>query len=79
MEDIPVIFGKRGRTTIPLPLRRKLGWQAGDTIRFRMDSGRVIISRDKRLSQEYQVPKPVAEQHRIIQALAILFGGGGRG
>ena len=79
MDDIPVIFGKRGRTTIPKPLREKLGWQAGDTIRFRIDSGRVIISRDKRLPQEYQAPKPIAELPRFVQALALLFGGGGRG
>ena len=79
MESKPVIFGQRGRTTIPLPLRRKLGWQAGDTIRFRLDGDRVIISRDKILPQEYHVPKPVAELPRFMQALALLFGGGDSG
>ena len=75
----PVIFGKRGRTTIPLPLRRKLGWQAGDVIRFRLEDDRVIISRDKVLPQEYHAPKPVAELPRFVQALALLFGGGDSG
>jgi len=79
MKDIPVIFGKRGRTTIPLPLRRKLGWQAGDTIRFQLEGDQVVISRDKLLSQEYQAPKPVAELPRFVQVLALLFGGGGSG
>jgi hypothetical protein len=79
VKDIPIIFGKRGRTTIPLPMRRRLGWQAGDTIRYRLDGDRVIVSRDKVLSQEYQVPRPVAELPRFVQAIALLFGGGGRG
>ena len=73
------ILGKKGRTTIPLPLRRKLGWQAGDTIRFRLEGDRVVISRDKILPQGYHAPKPVAELPRFVQALALLFGGGGSG
>ena len=79
MKDIPVIFGKKGRTTIPLPMRRRLGWQAGDTIRYRLDGDRVIVSRDKILPQEYQAPRPVAQLPRFVQVIALLFGGGGRG
>jgi len=46
VKDFPVIFGKRGRTTIPLPLRRKLGWQAGDLLIFSLDGDRVVIMRE---------------------------------
>ena len=76
---VNVVFGQRGRITIPQPLLRRLGWQAGDTIRFRLDGDRVIISRDKVLPDEYHAPKPVAVLPRFVQALALLFGGGGRG
>jgi len=46
MNNIHVIFGKRGRTTIPLPMRKKLGWQAGDTMRFRLHGDKVVITRE---------------------------------
>jgi len=84
----PVIFGKRGRTTIPLPLRRKLGWQAGDTIRFRLDGDRVVISRDRPPTQERPAPEhPAVKLAAELPGLAILlaqlaplvFGGGGSG
>jgi AbrB family looped-hinge helix DNA binding protein len=74
VKDIPVIFGKKGRTTIPLPLRRKLGWQAGDTIRFRLDGDRVIISRDR---PQAQPPQRSAAPARSVLPLilALLLGG----
>jgi AbrB family looped-hinge helix DNA binding protein len=70
-----VIFGKKGRTTIPLPLRRKLGWQAGDTIRFRLDGDKVVISRDRSPAK-----KPTAPPRSALPLiLALLLGGGGDG
>ena len=74
MKDIPVIFGKRGRTTIPLPLRRKLGWQAGDTIRYRLEGDRVVISRDSATTHLEADPHDMAKLF-----LALLTGGGGGG
>jgi AbrB family looped-hinge helix DNA binding protein len=74
MKDIPVIFGKKGRTTIPLPLRRRLGWQAGDTIRFRLDGDKVIISRDRPPAQPKAAPNiPTGAVLPLI--LALLLGG----
>ena len=64
------ILGKRGRTTIPDDLRRRLGWQAGDTIRFRLDGDRVIISRDKPPAQAKAEPP---ELMKLL--LALLIGG----
>jgi len=78
----PVIFGKRGRTTIPLPLRRQLGWQAGDTIRFRLDGDRVIISREISCDKP-QAQQPVAAAPDVLKLLVqlvfALTGGGGSG
>jgi AbrB family looped-hinge helix DNA binding protein len=78
----PVIFGKKGRTTIPLPLRRKLGWQAGDTLRFHLDGDRVVISREvshKRPSREHPAVMLAAELPALAQLLAqlapMVFGG----
>ena len=65
--NIPVIFGKRGRTTIPLALREKLGWQAGDTINFRLKGDAVIVTRVR------EKPKP---RPRLF---VLLIGGGGDG
>jgi len=86
MDSKPVIFGKRGRTTIPLPLRRRLGWQAGDTIRFRLDGDRVVISRVVPCSNAQAVPgmpTPAAAAPDLVKLLAqlvfALTGGGGSG
>ena len=82
MDSKPIIFGKRGRTTIPLPLRRKLGWQAGDTIRFRLDGDRVIISREiSRDKPQAQQPAAVAPDlvKLLAQLVFVLTGGGGSG
>ena len=75
MKDIPVIFGKKGRTTIPLPLRRKLGWQAGDTIRYRLDGERVVISRDRPPAQPKAAPSNLAGTAFLPLVLALLLGG----
>jgi AbrB family looped-hinge helix DNA binding protein len=93
MNGKPVIFGKKGRTTIPLPLRRKLGWQAGDTIRFRLDGDRGIVSRDKPPAREHPAPEHPAQVHPAMKLAAelsglaqllaqlapLVFGGGGSG
>jgi len=74
MKDIPVIFGMKGRTTIPQPLREKLGWQAGDTIRYRLDGDRVVISRDRLQVQPKAAPNfPAGALVPLI--LALLLGG----
>ena len=78
MKDIPVIFGQKGRTTIPLPLRRRLGWQAGDTIRFRLEGDRVIISRDRPTAPPAR--RPATQTHSALPLiLALLLGGGDDG
>jgi bifunctional DNA-binding transcriptional regulator/antitoxin component of YhaV-PrlF toxin-antitoxin module len=78
MKDIPVIFGKEGRTTIPLPLRRRLDWQAGDTIRFRLDGDRVIITRDRPQAQNKAAPSnPAGAVLPFI--VALLLGGADEG
>jgi AbrB family looped-hinge helix DNA binding protein len=74
----PVIFGKRGRTTIPLPMREKLGWQAGDTIRFRLDGGKVVITRDPPPARPAQRPTAPARS-ALPLILALLLGGGDDG
>ena len=75
VKDIPVIFGKKGRTTIPLTLRRKLGWQAGDTIRYRLDGENVVISRDRSPAQPAQ-QNPAAQARNVLPlVLALLLGG----
>jgi AbrB family looped-hinge helix DNA binding protein len=79
VKDISVIFGKKGRTTIPLPLRRKLGWQAGDTIRFRLEGDKVIISRD--IPMKEPAAKPAAEPSafsKVLAQLVLALLGGGR-
>jgi AbrB family looped-hinge helix DNA binding protein len=72
-----VIFGKKGRTTIPLPLREKLGWQAGDTISFRLDGDRVIITRQEAVARHQETAAaPGRSQPRV---LVLLIRGGGSG
>ena len=78
MKDIPVIFGKRGRTTIPLPLRRRLGWQPGDTIRYRLDGDRVVITRDRPQARPKAAPDDPAGT-LLPLFLALLIGGAGSG
>ena len=70
------LFGQRGRTTIPQPIREKLGWQAGDLLAFHMKGGAVIITR------EYaQTPagKPAAAKDKFLQLVLLLIGGDGSG
>ena len=68
MKDIPVIFGKKGRTTIPLPLRRRLGWQAGDLLHFSLDGGRVIVTRAHAKAH-------AANEKQRPQVVVLLIGG----
>ena len=70
----PVIFGKKGRTTIPLSLRRKLGWQAGDTIRFRLDGDKVIISRDRPQPQAPPADNPREQAQNLARLLFAMLG-----
>ena len=68
------ILGKHGRTTIPLALRRRLGWQSGDPIRFRLEAGQVIITRETgRAAEAPDLAKLLA------QLVFALTGGGGNG
>ena len=72
------ILGKKGRTTIPDDIRRKLGWQAGDSIRFRLDGDRVVISRDRPQAQPKAAPSnPAGAVLPLI--IALLLGGTGDG
>lgn len=41
------ILGKKGRTTIPLPIRERLDLAPGDLLSFTCDSDSVIIRREK--------------------------------
>jgi len=66
------ILGERGRTTIPDSMRRKLGWQAGDTLRFWLHGDRVIITREHAAVREK--PKPAREKPRP-KLLMLLIGG----
>lgn len=66
------LFGQRGRITIPLPMRKKLGWQAGDLLAFHEKGGAVIITR------EYaQVPavKAPAAKDTLLRLVLLLTGG----
>jgi antitoxin PrlF len=38
-------ISRRGRTTIPAPVREALGFAPGDRIVWRIDAGRVILAR----------------------------------
>jgi AbrB family looped-hinge helix DNA binding protein len=74
LNGIPVIFGKKGRTTIPLPLRRRLGWQAGDTIRFRLDGDKVVVSRQE-TGGRHQEAGAAPARSVLPLILALLLGG----
>lgn len=40
-------LGKEGRTTIPIPIREKLGWERGDLISFtEQEDGSVVLRRE---------------------------------
>ena len=73
------ILGKRGRTTIPDAMRRRLGWQAGDTIRFRLDGDRVVITRDRPQAQFKAAPSDLAVGAVLPLVFALLLGGTGDG
>jgi AbrB family looped-hinge helix DNA binding protein len=70
MNSIPVIFGKKGRTTIPRPLRRKLGWQAGDTLRFRLEGDNVVITREHAIAPADGPPARCPGDHEVRGAPA---------
>jgi bifunctional DNA-binding transcriptional regulator/antitoxin component of YhaV-PrlF toxin-antitoxin module len=63
--DVHVILGQKSRTTIPLPLRKLLGWQPGDTLRFRREGDSVTITRISAAAK----PTPAAP----IESLKPLF------
>lgn len=47
MNKIYRFFGKRGRTTIPLPIRHALNMHTGDIISFSIKKGNVVITKEK--------------------------------
>jgi len=68
---IPKILGKRGRTTIPFELRQRLGWQAGDTLNFRAENGRVTVSREI-AHQEPSEIDPTAKAEELLALMETL-------
>jgi AbrB family looped-hinge helix DNA binding protein len=70
------LFGQRGRITIPLPMREKLGWQVNDLLAFREKGGAVIITRE--YTPQAPADQPPAAKG-ILQLLLLLIGGGGHG
>jgi len=69
------LFGQRGRTTIPLPIRKKLGWQVGDLLAFHEKGGAVIITREYAPASAEKTPAAKG----ILQLLLLLIGGEGDG
>ncbi|MCL1952748.1 MAG: AbrB/MazE/SpoVT family DNA-binding domain-containing protein [Oscillospiraceae bacterium] len=70
--EIQKQLGQRGRVTIPLPMREKLGWQAGDLLAFREKGGKVTVTR------EYARPptaKAPAAKDLILQLVLLVTGG----
>lgn len=41
------ILGKKGRTTIPFPLRKELGLQPGDIVSFTLENDSVKVRREE--------------------------------
>ena len=70
------LFGQRGRTTIPLPIRKKLGWQAGDLLAFQMKGGAVIITREYTAQAPEEKPPTIKGLRRLVLRL---IGGDGDG
>lgn len=46
-----VHLGRQGRLVIPAALRRKLGFEEGDTLIAREEAGRLVIEKQKTISQ----------------------------
>lgn len=40
------ILGKRGRTTVPYPLRKELGFQPGDVVSFTLENDCVAVRKE---------------------------------
>jgi AbrB family looped-hinge helix DNA binding protein len=74
VNNIHVILGQRGRTTIPLPLRKRLGWQPGDALRFRSEGNSVTIFRAA--AAEKPAPTTLPEPAKSL-ILLLLQGMGG--
>jgi len=47
MEKIYRILGKKGRTTIPYPLRTQMGFHTNDLLSFHRDGDVLVIRREK--------------------------------
>lgn len=81
------ILGKKGRTTIPWPIRAELEWAPGDVLLFEPDPpDRVIITRMEVVEPEEEEPDltgdifteafrrlPLSQQYRLLAALLADF------
>lgn len=81
------ILGKKGRTTIPWPIRAELEWAPGDVLLFESDPpDRVIITRMEVVEPEEEEPDltgdifteafrrlPLSQQYRLLAALLADF------
>ena len=77
------ILGKRGRTTIPWPIRAELEWFPGDVLLFEPDPpDRVVITRMEVVEPEEEEPDltgdifteafrrlPLSQQYRLLASL----------
>ena len=44
--DVPARLTSRGRVTLPKPVRDALGLEPGDTLLFRVEHGRAVVSKN---------------------------------
>lgn len=67
------ILGKRGRTTIPYPIRLKVGFSCSDVLSFTEgDDGRSVIIRREDLCCGCRDQTPVVEERNLQQVLSDL-------
>ena len=67
------ILGKRGRTTIPYPIRQKVGFSCNDVLSFTEgDDGRSVIIRREDLCCGCRDQTPVVEERNLQEVLSDL-------
>jgi AbrB family looped-hinge helix DNA binding protein len=71
VKNVHVVFGQRGRTTIPHVLRKKLGWQPGDLLTFSLEGENVTIRREK--ASPKSVEEHPTELTRMAQTLVQMW------